>query len=79
MIGALVGINSIPSEMILKVIRFDCTNIPREDDEYDDSEDSEDIMGMGKRRPEFLSTRNNLFPNIQKILEWRPMGSLKIS
>lgn len=28
MIGALVGLQNIPSNMIAKVMKFDCTNIP---------------------------------------------------
>jgi len=58
MIGALVGINNIPSDMILKVLRFDCTNIPRDEDA--DSDDSEDFVSLGTKRPDFLSTKNHL-------------------
>ena len=42
MIGALVGLDGIPSDMTLKVIKFDCTNIPKDEDA--DSDDSDDFM-----------------------------------
>ena len=62
MIGALVGIKKIPAHMLVKVIKFDCSNIPR--DENLDSDESDDPMAIGKRRPDFLSTKNHLFYNI---------------
>jgi hypothetical protein len=60
MIGALVGIKKIPAQMLVKVVKFDCTNIPRECD----SDESDDPMALGKQRPDFLSTKNHLFYNI---------------
>ena len=62
MIGALVGIKKIPSQMLVNVVKFDCSNIPKDED-YD-SEESDDPMALGKKRPDFLSTKNHLFTNI---------------
>ena len=42
MIGALVGIKKVPNSMILKVIKFDCSNIIR--DQEDSESDSDDIF-----------------------------------
>jgi len=52
--------------MLINVVKFDCTNIPKgEDEDSGDDSDDYDPMALGKKRPDFLSTKNHLFINIQ--------------
>jgi hypothetical protein len=48
--------------MLVNVLKFDCNHIPKGEDE--DSDESDDPMALGKKRPDFLSTKNHLFENI---------------
>ena len=59
MIGALVGLNAIPEDMYQKVVNFDCSI---------EEQDSK----VFKKRPEFLSTKKHLLPNIEKLVKIRP-------
>ena len=61
MIGAYVGINGIPSYMVKKVLRYDCSDVSHNED-------------FGRMRPEFLSVNKHLIKNVKYLLKCMPTG-----
>lgn len=53
-IGAYLGFKALPSEMVEKILSFDCSD-------------------NGILRPQFLNTKFNLVPQLDKIIEQRPL------
>ena len=66
MMGALLGMKSIPEDMRDKVMDFDCSEVPENDQNY------------GIIRPDFLSVKINLFANIQKLITRRPKEPVEL-
>tara|TARA_B110000285_G_scaffold160493_1_gene179186 strand:- start:120 stop:293 length:174 start_codon:yes stop_codon:yes gene_type:complete len=57
MLGALVGIKSLPQDMVMKVLDFDCTEVDSDDDDE-----------LGIYRPDFLNTKKHLLRNIDLLI-----------
>ena len=66
MLGALLGIKSIPEYMVKKVITFDCTKVEPH------------ARGAGRFRPVTLNTRKHALKNIKEIIKIRPKGKVTI-
>jgi hypothetical protein len=56
MLGALVGIKSLPQDMVMKVLDFDCTEVDSDEDD------------IGIYRPDFLNTKKHLLRNIELLI-----------
>ena len=62
MLGAALGVKSIPSSMLQKVLSFNCEN----------------PQPNGHKRPSFLNTSKHLVENMEKLLKVRAKNHLVI-
>ena len=75
MIGAYLGIQKLPEDMVSKVLNFDCENI---EEAYD--EDNEEMRNVGIQRPALFNQKARLAPSIKALvkLRARPNDKLQI-
>lgn len=64
MIGAFVGVKQIPSDMVDKVLGFDCAN--------------DDSRVVATPRDPFLSVMRHGLVNLETVISYRPMHELLI-
>ena len=64
LMGALVGISNLPSDMVKKLLSFDCTKIKKD----------KSGNNIGRPRPAFLSVRANGITGIQSLLRCQPLS-----
>ena len=68
MLGALLGLKALPQKMVSKILEFDCTDFYK-------SYPNENFVF---RNFDKLSVKKHCLKNIQKLVEIRPIGKVKI-
>ena len=66
MLGAYLGFQKLPEDMVSKVLNFDCEN---PDEEYDDYND--EMRPIGIKRPSLFNQKMRLVPSIKALIKLR--------